>query len=57
MKQRKTNKAKQVDSSCGNHGSCPYCVGNRTYSSKKRYVDVEEGYEGVLIKPNRGIKL
>lgn len=28
MKWRKTNKAKKIDSSCRNHGSCPWCKGN-----------------------------
>lgn len=28
--------AKYVDKSCRNHGDCPYCKGNRLYSSKKR---------------------
>lgn len=27
---------KAVAYSCRNHGDCPYCYGNRTYSSAKR---------------------
>jgi hypothetical protein len=28
--------AKAIDRSCRNHGSCPYCQGNRLYKNKKR---------------------
>lgn len=28
--------AKSIDSSCRNHGTCSYCLSNRTISSKKR---------------------
>lgn len=28
--------AKRVDKSCRNHGSCPWCQGNRTHSYRKR---------------------
>lgn len=28
--------AKSVDTSCRNHGSCIWCMGNRLYSIKKR---------------------
>lgn len=28
--------AKSIDSSCRNHGSCPYCLSNRTVKNKKR---------------------
>ena len=27
--------AKRVDSTCRNHGTCPYCEENRTYQSRK----------------------
>ena len=27
--------AKAVDSSCRNHGTCPWCKGNRTYFDTK----------------------
>lgn len=27
---------KSVDKHCRNHGDCPYCKGNRLYSTKKR---------------------
>lgn len=27
--------AKRVDSSCRNHGGCPWCEENRTYQSRK----------------------
>lgn len=29
-------KAKAVDSTCRNHGDCPYCKGNRTYNSRRK---------------------
>ena len=28
--------SKQFDSFCRNHQGCPWCEGNRTYSTKKR---------------------
>lgn len=28
-------KAKAVDATCRNHGSCPYCRGNRLYQRTK----------------------
>lgn len=27
--------AKSIDSTCRNHGGCPYCEGNRLYHTKK----------------------
>lgn len=32
--------AKSVDRTCRNHGSCPYCKGNRTYQSKKELLKI-----------------
>lgn len=29
-------KSKSFDKSCRNHGSCPYCQGNRKHSSEVR---------------------
>jgi hypothetical protein len=29
VKSRQTNRAKQVDPSCKNNGTCPWCYGNR----------------------------
>ena len=29
-------KAKAVDKSCRNHGSCPYCSGNRKHATEVR---------------------
>lgn len=34
-KRKQYRGAKAVDSTCRNHGSCPYCYGNRTYKNKK----------------------
>ena len=45
MKKRRTNKAKQVDNSCKNHGSCPWCKGNRTHSNRKREPAKDKGGE------------
>lgn len=33
---RAYRKAKAVDTSCRNHGSCPYCRANRTFNSRKK---------------------
>lgn len=38
--------SKAIDCSCRNHGSCPYCMGNRLYNRKK----VEEKFEKRLDK-------
>lgn len=27
--------SRNIDYSCRNHGSCPYCMGNRLYNRKK----------------------
>lgn len=29
-------KAKRIDKSCRNHGSCPYCAGNRKHATEVR---------------------
>jgi hypothetical protein len=28
--------AKAIDAQCRNHGTCPWCKGNRTYKNRKR---------------------
>lgn len=33
--------SKAIDCSCRNHGTCPYCMGNRLYNRKK----VEKKFE------------
>lgn len=33
--------AKAVDKTCRNHGDCPWCQGNRHYSSLKRLEKTE----------------
>lgn len=33
---RRYTGAKSVDKTCRNHGSCPWCKGNRLYKNKKR---------------------
>lgn len=30
-KRKPYRRAKAVDATCRNHGTCPYCKGNRTY--------------------------
>lgn len=35
-------KAKAVDKTCRNHGSCPYCKGNRLHNSKKRILAAKD---------------
>lgn len=35
---------KSVDPTCRNHGSCPWCYGNRLYKNKKRLQ--KSKYEG-----------
>jgi hypothetical protein len=35
MKWRKTNRAKLVDPSCKNHGSCPWCLRNRLHQAER----------------------
>lgn len=43
MKKRKTNKAKRVDSTCKNNGSCSYCRGNRLHQVKKELERTKNG--------------
>ena len=38
-------KAKAVDATCRNHGSCPYCRGNRLYQVKKEKERIESCQE------------
>lgn len=35
-------KAKAVDKTCRNHGSCPYCKSNRLHKYQKRILSVKE---------------
>lgn len=34
-RQYRRSDSRGVDLSCRNHGSCPYCTGNRTYKNRK----------------------
>lgn len=48
MKQRKINRAKRIDPSCRNHGTCPHCRGNRLYQAQReieKAKDKEREYE------------
>ena len=38
--------SKAFDPSCRNHGSCPWCEGNRTYKNRKRELQSKE-YENI----------
>lgn len=40
-KRKPYRKGKAVDPTCRNHGGCPWCEGNRTYSNRKRKMKVE----------------
>lgn len=33
---RKYIGVKAIDKNCRNHGSCPWCLGNRIYGNKRR---------------------
>ena len=35
--------AKAVDGSCRNHGSCPYCRGNREHATRQREDEASDG--------------
>ena len=37
-KRKPYRKAKAIDKSCRNHGSCKWCEGNRTYKNRRRIV-------------------
>ena len=34
--------SRAVDKTCRNHGSCKYCIGNRTYKNKLNKLIAEE---------------
>ena len=34
--------AKAVDHTCRNHGSCGWCLGNRTYKNAKKILSMEQ---------------
>ena len=38
-------RAKAVDSTCRNHGSCPWCKDDRTHSTKKRLLAADDQME------------
>lgn len=41
-KRKSYRKSKAFDYSCRNHGSCKYCLSNRTYKNKKRKLKSKE---------------
>lgn len=40
--------SKRFDKTCRNHGGCPYCEGNRTYSNRKRKEQFKLGLVSAL---------
>jgi len=43
--------SKRFDSSCRNHGSCPYCSSGRLFASKRRGMSLREA-EQELVEPD-----
>lgn len=41
-KRKPYRKAKAVDRTCRNHGSCEWCRENRTYKNRKRMAGVKD---------------
>ena len=41
----KKTRCKSIDYQCRNHGSCEWCLGNRTYKNKKRELSSVEQLE------------
>lgn len=41
-KRQPYRKAKAVDSSCRNHGGCPWCENNRMYHDRKAELSADE---------------
>ena len=51
-KRKQFRKSKSFDRTCRNHGSCPWCEGNRTYQARKEHKRIQsleklEEYEEV----------
>lgn len=44
-KRKPYRRSKAFDSSCRNHGSCPYCENNRTYQQQKAEMSADEREE------------
>jgi hypothetical protein len=42
MKKRKVNKAKRVDHTCRNNGTCDYCKGSRLHQAQKAMVSASQ---------------
>ena len=40
---RPYRRSKAVDGSCRNHGSCPYCRGNREHATRQREDEALDG--------------
>jgi hypothetical protein len=51
-KRKQFRKSKAFDRTCRNHGSCPWCEGNRTFQARKEHkriqsLEKQEEYEEV----------
>ena len=40
--------SRRFDYSCRNHGTCPWCFGNRTFKNKKREISCEQEEKDVV---------
>lgn len=46
-KRKQYRKAKSFDTTCRNHGSCSWCLGNRMYKNIKRMLIAEDTKEEI----------
>jgi len=46
-KRKAFRKSKAIDATCRNHGSCPWCEGNRTFNTRKKEYCCKEQEEYV----------
>lgn len=51
-KRKPYRRAKAVDSTCRNHGSCDYCRGNRTIKAKKAKAELDSKMEEFMFESN-----
>lgn len=40
---------KAIDATCRNHGSCPWCEGNRRHKMRDKHPEEDERYCGKLV--------
>lgn len=53
-KRKKYKGSKSFDRTCRNHGSCPYCEGNRKYTNEKRKQEAEDKLKAAQIAAAEG---